>query len=127
MYTPAKITKKIGKESITFYFGIGAFHIFCENRGIELSDIAKEFGNEKNPAKDQMGALADILCAAANFNLLARNEESKYNKYNAFVWIEQMISNDLDDIMNVVGKVQILGKRVTENKRRPKAKQGEVK
>ena len=127
MYTPAKITKKIGKESITFYFGIGAFHIFCENRGIELSDIAKEFGDEKNPAKDQLGALADLLCASANFNLLAKNEESIYNKYNAFVWIEQMHENDLSDIMDVVGNVQILGKGATENKKRPKAKQGEVK
>ena len=124
MYTPAKITKKFGTESITFYFGIGAFHLFCEKRGIELTEIQKEFGNEKTPAKDPMGALADILCAAANFNLLSNNEEEKYTKYNAFVWIEMMSEKDLEQIMNVVGKVQVLGKGVDEKKGSPGVQRG---
>ena len=123
MYTPAKITKKIGKESITFYFGIGAFHIFCEKRGITLSELQNEF----NGKKDSMGALADILCSAANFNLLAKNEDSKYNEYNAFVWIEQISENDLEDIMGVIGKVQVLGKGVVEKKVSPRVRRGSKK
>ena len=127
MYTPAKITKKIGKESITFYFGIGAFHIFCEKRGVELADIQNEFGTEKKPAKDQMGALADILCAGANYNLLAKNEDEQHTRYNAFAWIDQMSETDLTDIMGTLSKVQILGKGVVGNHQSPTASRGRKK
>jgi len=121
MYTPAKLTKKIGKESITFWFGIGAFHIFCEQRKVKLEEIQDEF------TKDQMGSLADILSAASNFNLLTNNEPEKYTRYNAFVWIEQMTEQDLNDIMNTLSKVQILGQGVAGNQKSPTASRGRKK
>lgn len=121
MYTPAKITKKIGKESITFYFGIGAFHMFCELRDIGLEKIQDEFQH------DQMGALADILSTSANFNLLVKGEQEKYNRAIAFTWIDQMLENDLNDIMETLSKVQILGKGVSGNQKSTTAKQGSRK
>lgn len=121
MYTPAKITKKIGKESITFYFGLGAFHLFCEKRGIELEEIESQLGKD---SKDPTGALADLFCSAANFNLLALGEEEKYNRYMAFVWIEQMTDEDLKNITNVMSKSQQLN---TVKKKSPRARQGSKK
>lgn len=121
MYTPAKITKKIGKESITFYFGIGAFHIFCKHRKIPLDKIQDEFKG------DQMGFLAEILTAAANFNLLVKGQEEKYTHYKAFEWIDQMAEQDLTDIMETLSKVQILGKGVVGNQKRTAVKQGSRK
>lgn len=121
MYTPAKLTKKIGKESITFWFGIGAFHIFCIQRDVKLEEIQKEFQS------DQMGSLADMLSAAANFNLLCSNENEKYNRYTAFNWIEQMTENDLNDIMDTLSKVQVLGQGVSGNHQSPTASRGRKK
>lgn len=121
MYTPAKITKKIGKESITFYFGIGAFHIFCNSRKIQIEEIQDEF------QRDQMGSLADVLTASANFNLLVKGEEEKYTRYIAFTWIDQMTEKDLADIMDTLSKVQILGQGVSGNQKSPTAKQGSKK
>lgn len=121
MYTPAKITKKIGKDSITFYFGMGAFHMFCEQRKIKLEDIQSEF------EKDQMGSLVDILYAAAKFDLLVKGEEPKFNRYTAFTWIDQMTDKDLTDIMDTLGNVQILGQGVSGNQKSPTASRGRKK
>ena len=121
MYTPAKITKKIGKERIEFYFGIGAFQMFCDQRKIELEKIQDEF------MSDQMGSLADILNAAANFSLLVAGEQEKYNRYIAFTWIDQMTETDLEDIMTTLAKVQILGQGVSGNQISPTASRGRKK
>lgn len=121
MYTPAKITKKIGKESITFWFGSGAFNIFCEKRGIELEEIEAEF------KKDKFGSLADILASAANFNLLVNNEPEKYNRYTAFNWIDQMNESDLNEIMKTLEKVQMLGHSLSGNAKSPTASRGRNK
>lgn len=121
MYTPAKITKKIGKESITFYFGMGSFHEFTQARNIQLEEIQDEF------QRDQMGALADILSTSANFNLMVLGEEAKYNRAIAFTWIDQMTEKDLTDIMNTLSKVQILGQGASGNQKSTTAKQGSKK
>ena len=117
MYTPARITKKIGKESITFHFGIGAFHMFCEKRGAKLEEIQAEF------TKDQMGALADILSAGANFHKALNDEQEIYTRAQAFLWIEMMSEQTLEDIMSTLQKVQVLGKSALgeEKKKNPTA------
>jgi len=121
MYTPAQITKKIGKDTLTFHFGMGAFHIFCEERKIDLQDIQKEF------ERDQMGALADILHATAKFSLLLKGEEPTFNRYTAFTWIDQMGEKDLNDIMDTFSKAQLLGQGVSGNQKRPRASRGQKK
>jgi len=109
MYTPAQITKKIGKESLTFHFGMGAFHLFCELRNILLTDIQQEF------EKDQMGSLADLLYSTAKFNLLLKDIEPDFNRYTAFTWIDQMDEKTLNEIMETFSKAQILGKSLGGN------------
>lgn len=121
MYTPAKITKKIGKESITFYFGIGAFQMFCDEKHIALEKIQDAF------QADQMGSLAGILYAAASFNLLVNDKEVTFNRYKAFTWIDQMSETDLNDIMETLAKVQILGQGVSGNHQSPTASRGRKK
>ena len=121
MYTPAKVTKKIGKESVTFYFGSGAFNIFCEHRGIELEEIQEEF------KKDKLGSLADILTSAANFNLLVADKEAKYKRWHAFEWIDQISEKDLGDIMTTLEKVQMLGQSLSGNGKSPTASRGRSK
>ena len=106
MYTPAFIEKKIGSEKIGFHFGMGSFNLFCEIRGIELNDLEKEF------AKNQMSGIADMLFCAYKFNLLRRDLEVKHNRFNAYDWLDQMSEKDLNDIMKVFSKAQVLGKKL---------------
>jgi len=93
--------------------------MFCEKRGVQLEDIESEF------KKDNMGALADILSAGANFNLLVNDEAEKYSRAKAFLWIEMMTEKDLEDIMATLEKVQVLGKKtMNEKKKNPTASRG---
>lgn len=116
MYTPAYIEKKINSEMIGFHFGMGAFHIFCETRKINLDKIQDEF------EKDNMGAMSDLLYSAAKFNLLLKGKDVPFNKYTAMTWLDVLTEKDINEIMEVFSKSQIMGKKLIEEEKGAKKK-----
>jgi len=124
-YTPAYVEKKIGKEKVGFYFGMGTFYLFSKTRGCDFKDMQDEF------KKDELGAMADMLYAAAQFNNLEKGLNLDINRYTAFVWMDQMTEEELNDIMDTMAEVQLLGQKLSTdeegNDPSPKVKKAGVK
>jgi hypothetical protein len=92
-----QITKKILGKNITFRFGMNCWALFCEKKGISLTEISTIF---KDMSFEDIRLV--FYCGAASY-CNENDKEIDFNVFQAGIWAEQLLNtSDFDDILKTV-------------------------
>lgn len=93
---------KIGGQLRPIKFGTNATHLFCQQRGIKLSEFNELFNAEKLAKLEIDGSeIRDLIWAGLKAAALSNGEDVDFTEWTVGDWIDDLTEDEMTNIINV--------------------------
>jgi hypothetical protein len=97
-------TLKLGGKNRTLHFSMNFWANFTEAQGVTLDKIGDLFASGLS-----LSAIRDLIYSALLANDQENNNEIDYNKFTVGAWLEDLTSDQLNDIVAALMETKLLG------------------
>lgn len=97
-------TLKLGGKNRTLHFSMNFWANFTDALGISLDEIGDVFTEGLS-----LSAIRDLIYSAILANDQENNNEIDYNKFTVGAWLEDLTSEQLNDIVAALLETKLLG------------------
>jgi hypothetical protein len=97
-------TLKLGGKNRTLHFSMNFWANFTEAQGVALDQIGEIFSQGLS-----LSAIRDLIYSALLANDQENNNEIDYNKFTVGAWLEDLTSDQLNDIVAALMETKLLG------------------
>ena len=114
-------TLKLGGKNRTLHFSMNFWANFTEALNIPLDAIGDVFANGLS-----LGAIRDLIYSGLLANDQEQGNEIDYNKFTVGAWLDDLESEQLNDIVAALMETKLLGNQLNMGvERNPKPAKGE--